>query len=70
MANRDDYERLLHDYERLKTAGKAMREVQKEFYDPARKTGSSLRNAKAAERAYDRLVEELDEPATLFGRAL
>lgn len=66
MALRDDYERLLHDYERIKAAGKAMREAQKEFYDPARKTGSSLSKAKAAERDYDRLVGELDGPGGLF----
>jgi hypothetical protein len=69
MSLLDDYERLLHDYERLKTEGDKMRVAQREFHDCEK--GSSrkialLRTAKAAEKSYDRLVDELNCPVGLF----
>jgi hypothetical protein len=69
MALRDDYERLLHDFDSLKRAGRVMRDAQKLFHDTEKGSSAKkdrLSKAKAAERDYDRLVGELDGPGGLF----
>jgi hypothetical protein len=76
MGLAEDFEALKRDHlalkldlDRLEGAGREMRDAQKEFYDPKRKTGASLSRAKAAERKFDRVLKELDrdEGPTLLG---
>lgn len=50
----------------LRCLAKEVRDAQREFYDPKRKTGSSLGRAKSLEKRLDKFIVECEREPGLF----